>query len=186
MNATGILAMNAPLEIEHADTPALDPAQLRAVFGQFATGVTVVTTLTEHGRRVGLTANSFSSLSLDPPLVLWSLRKAAPSCLDFQHAGRFAINILAHDQIALSRHFATPAEDKFDGVPCTHSTLTRVPCLEGTSARLVCRNVGQYEGGDHLIFIGQIEHFDVFGKAPLVFHGGQYRALIEHPALSPA
>ncbi|WP_240160943.1 flavin reductase family protein [Burkholderia sp. Ax-1719] len=176
--------MNASLELESRDTPTLDPAQLRAVFGQFATGVTVVTTCAENGRRIGLTANSFSSLSLDPPLILWSLRKAAPSCLDFQHAERFAINILAHDQIDLSRHFATPADDKFSGVPCTHSTLTRVPCLDGTSARLVCRNVGQYEGGDHLIFIGLIEHFDVFGKPPLVFHGGQYRALTEHPALA--
>jgi flavin reductase (DIM6/NTAB) family NADH-FMN oxidoreductase RutF len=176
--------MNTSLELEPLDTPVVDPAQLRAVLGQFATGVTVVTTIAENGRRVGLTANSFSSLSLDPPLILWSLRKAAPSCMDFQRAERFAINILAHDQIGLSRHFATPAENKFDGVSCTESTLARVPCLDGTSARIVCRNLDQYEGGDHLIFIGRVEHFDVFGKAPLVFHAGQYRALAEHPALS--
>lgn len=175
--------MNASPALANLDKPAFDAVQLRAAFGQFATGVTVVTTCTADGRRIGLTANSFSSLSLDPALVLWSLRKAAPSCADFQRAERFAINILAHDQIGLSRHFATPAEDKFDGVPCAHSTLMQAPCLEGTSARLVCRNMAQYEGGDHLIFIGQIEHFDVFGKAPLVFHEGKYHALTDHPAL---
>ncbi|QJW81446.1 flavin reductase family protein [Burkholderia glumae] len=186
MNVTGTVAMNASLDFECAAAPALDPAQLRSVFGQFATGVTVVTTRTASGRRIGLTANSFSSLSLDPPLILWSLRKAAPSCADFQQAEHFAVNILAHDQIPLSSHFARPAEDKFEGVPHTASASTRVPCLEGASARLICRNFGQYEGGDHLIFIGQVEHFDVFGKAPLVFHGGRYQALAEHPAVAKA
>ena len=162
----------------------LDPQQLRAAFGQFPTGVTVITTRSPDGRKVGLTANSFSSLSLDPPLVLWSLRKVAPSRPDFVAATHFAINILAHDQIALSRRFATPSADKFDGVPHVEADAGGVPCLDGASARFVCRNVGHYEGGDHLLFIGQIEQFDAFGKAPLVFHAGQYRAISAHPDLS--
>ncbi|RXV65789.1 flavin reductase [Burkholderia stabilis] len=167
-------------------SPAIDPMQLRAAFGQFPTGVTVITTCAADGRKVGLTANSFSSLSLDPPLVLWSLRKIAPSRPDFIAASHFAINILAHDQIDLSRRFATPSADKFDGVCHVESDRGGVPCLDGASARFVCRNVGHYEGGDHLLFIGQIEQFDAFGKAPLVFHAGQYRAIADHPDLSRA
>ncbi|MGU7811789.1 flavin reductase family protein [Burkholderia sp. AW49-1] len=166
--------------------PGLDPQQLRAAFGHFPTGVTVITTRSPDGRKVGLTANSFSSLSLDPPLVLWSLRKVAPSRPDFVAATHFAINILADDQIELSRRFATPSADKFDGVPHVDADAGGVPCLDGASARFVCRNVGHYEGGDHLLFIGQIEQFDAFGKAPLVFHAGQYRAISAHPDLSRA
>lgn len=162
---------------------AIDPAQLRAAFGQFPTGVTVITTRAADGRKVGLTANSFSSLSLDPPLVLWSLRKLAPSRPDFVAATHFAINVLAHDQIALSRRFATPSADKFDGVPHVDADSGDVPCLEGASARFVCRHVGHYEGGDHLLFIGRIEQLDVFHKPPLVFHAGQYRAISDHPDL---
>ncbi len=174
--------MNA-METIMTDRPVLDPMQLRAAFGQFPTGVTVITTCAHDGRKVGLTANSFSSLSLDPPLVLWSLRKVAPSRPDFVAATHFAINILAHDQIDLSRRFATPSADKFDGVPHAESDSGGVPCLDGASARFVCRNVGHYEGGDHLLFIGEIEQFDAFGKAPLVFHAGQYRAIADHPDL---
>ncbi|HKT62275.1 flavin reductase family protein [Burkholderia sp. 22313] len=166
--------------------PVLDPLQLRAAFGQFPTGVTVITTRSPDGRKVGLTANSFSSLSLDPPLVLWSLRKVAPSRPDFVAATHFAINILAHDQIELSRRFATPSADKFDGVPHRDAQAGGVPCLDGASARFVCRNVGHYEGGDHLLFIGQIEEFAAFGHAPLVFHAGQYHAISAHPELSRA
>ncbi|QTO52424.1 flavin reductase family protein [Burkholderia latens] len=162
---------------------AVDPLQLRAAFGQFPTGVTVITTRSQDGRKVGLTANSFSSLSLDPPLVLWSLRKVAPSRPDFVAATHFAINILAHDQIELSRRFATPSADKFDGVPHVDADAGGVPRLDGSSARFVCRNVGHYEGGDHLLFIGEIEQFDMFGRAPLVFHAGQYRAISDHPDL---
>jgi flavin reductase (DIM6/NTAB) family NADH-FMN oxidoreductase RutF len=140
----------------------------------------VITTRAADGRKVGLTANSFSSLSLDPPLLLWSLRKVAPSRPDFVAATHFAINILAHDQLELSRRFATPRADKFDGVPHDDAEAGGVPCLHGSSARFVCRNVGHYEGGDHLLFIGRIEAFDAFGKAPLVFHAGEYRALCAH------
>jgi len=123
--------------------PALDPLQLRAAFGQFPTGVTVITTRAPDGRKVGLTANSFSSLSLDPPLVLWSLRKVAPSRPDFVAATHFAINILAHDQIDLSRRFATPSADKFDGVPHVASESGGVPCLGGASARFAVRLLGK-------------------------------------------
>lgn len=165
------------------ETAPFDPRQLRAAFGQFPTGVTVVTARAADGRRIGLTANSFSSLSLDPPLVLWSLMKSAPSCSDFVATGHFAINVLAQDQIHLSRTFATPSPDKFADVACADGP-GGVPLIDGGSARLVCRNVGQYDGGDHLIFIGHVVQFASFSKAPLVFHAGRYRAVAEHPDFS--
>lgn len=169
--------------MSHANPPDFDSAAFRQALGQFATGVTVITTRAPSGQLIGITASSFNSVSLDPPLVLWSLRKVAPSRPDFVAATHFAINILAHDQIELSRRFATPSADKFDGVLHVDSETGGVPCLDGASARFVCRNVGHYEGGDHLLFIGRIEQFDTFGKAPLVFHAGQYRAIADHPDL---
>ncbi|MFF7705915.1 flavin reductase [Pseudomonas sp. NPDC007930] len=160
-----------------------DPRALRNLLGQFATGVTVITTVGAAGRKVGMTANSFSSVSLDPPLILWSLARTAPSLADFLGASHFAINVLGQDQHGLSGHFARPAEDKFAGIE-HHSGTAGVPLLEGAIATLVCRNLTQYEGGDHLIFLGQIEHYRHSGGEPLVFHAGQYRVAAAHPALA--
>ena len=153
---------------------------LRSAFGQYPTGVTVITAAAPDGRKIGLTANSFASLSLDPPLVLWSIGKTSPSCPDFVNAGYFAINVLAKDQIELSRRFSRASPDKYTGVACRES-LGGTTVLDGCSAHFVCRNLAQHEGGDHLIFIGQIEHFEAAGHAPLVFHSGQYRAVATHP-----
>ncbi|WP_250520677.1 MULTISPECIES: flavin reductase family protein [unclassified Caballeronia] len=150
--------------------------QLRNAFGQYPTGVTVITAAAEDGRKVGLTANSFASLSLDPPLVLWSISKTSPSCADFVNAGHFAINVLAEDQIDLSRRFSKASPDKYAGVACRES-LGGTMVLDGCSAHFVCRNLAQHEGGDHVIFIGHIEHFEANGHAPLVFHLGQYGAV---------
>ncbi|WP_083654715.1 flavin reductase family protein [Burkholderia sp. SRS-W-2-2016] len=157
--------------------------QLRNAFGQYPTGVTVITAAARDGRKIGLTANSFASLSLDPPLVLWSIGKNSPSCVDFVDAGHFAINVLAEHQIELSRRFAKPSPDKYAGVACRES-LGGAMVLDGCSAHFVCRNLAQHEGGDHLIFVGQIEHFEAGGHAPLVFHLGQYGAVADHPALA--
>ena len=150
--------------------------QLRNAFGQYPTGVTVITAAAQDGRKIGLTANSFASLSLDPPLVLWSIGKTSPSCPDFVHAGYFAINVLAKDQIELSQRFSRASPDKYAGVACRES-LGGTMVLDGCSAHFVCRNLAQHDGGDHVIFIGQIEHFEADGHAPLVFHSGQYGAV---------
>lgn len=158
---------------------------IRNLLGQFATGVTVITTRGKDGRKIGMTANSFSSLSLDPPLVLWSLSKTAPSLPDFVDATHFAIHMLGQEHHDISGHFARPAEDKFLGVAhIEHEDLHKTPLLADALATLVCRNVQQYEGGDHLIFIGEMQQYQQREGAPLVFHAGKYRAVIEHPELS--
>jgi flavin reductase (DIM6/NTAB) family NADH-FMN oxidoreductase RutF len=163
-----------------AHASSLDPKELRRAFGSFVTGVTIVTALDAHGHPVGLTANSFSSVSLDPPLVLWSLARNAPSVGDFTGASHFAINVLAANQHHLSRRFATPLPDKFTEVDCCEGTAG-VPLLDGVIARFVCRNVRQYDGGDHLIFIGEVERYDRFDGEPLVFHAGRYQVTARHP-----
>ena len=157
-----------------------DRRDFRRALGQFSTGVTVITTRAMDGRRVGMTANSFSSVSLDPPLVLWSLARQAPSLGDFTGASHFAINVLAANQHHLSRQFSTPQADKFGSVDCCEGT-SGVPLLNGVIARFVCRNVRQYDGGDHLIFIGEVERYDRFDGEPLVFHSGYYQVTTRHP-----
>jgi flavin reductase (DIM6/NTAB) family NADH-FMN oxidoreductase RutF len=162
-----------------------DPRELRRALGQFATGVTVMTARAEDGSRVGVTANSFSSLSLDPPLVLWCLDRTAPSKPVFEAASHFAVNVLSAGQHFLSRQFATPAEDKFVGVACEEG-LRGLPLLAGALARFVCRSVRQVEAGDHVIVIGEVERFETFEGEPLVFHSGSYRVATRHPELEPS
>ncbi|GAA3654380.1 flavin reductase family protein [Nonomuraea antimicrobica] len=145
---------------------------LRDAFGQFATGVAVITTATADGERAGVTVNSFTSVSLDPPLVLWCLSNRAPSAPLFLRAGRFAINVLAADQDHLSRRFATPSTDKFAGVELLGAPL---PVLAGTLASFVCRTERVHDGGDHHIFIGAVERYQRAEGEPLVFHSGRYR-----------
>lgn len=175
--------------IDHIEEMALQPVnvenprEIRNLLGQFATGVTVITTRSKQGRKVGMTANSFSSLSLDPPLILWSLSKTAPSLSDFVEAEHFAIHMLAQEHHFLSGHFAKASVDKFAGIAHRDSDVG-VPILEDVLATLVCRNVTQYEGGDHLIFIGQIEQYQQRQGEPLVFHAGKYRVAAAHPELS--
>ncbi|GAA4089544.1 flavin reductase family protein [Nonomuraea soli] len=150
---------------------------LREAFGQFATGVAVVTTVTAQGERAGVTVNSFTSLSLDPPLALWCLSGRAPSVPLFLRAERFAVNVLAADQDHLSQRFATPAADKFAGVELADGAP---PLLAGTLASFVCRTVRVHDGGDHHIFVGEVERFQRSGGEPLIFHSGRYRELA-HP-----
>ncbi|MGW5685901.1 flavin reductase family protein [Nonomuraea sp. NPDC003754] len=157
---------------------------LRDAFGQFATGVAVVTTAA-GGQRAGVTVNSFTSVSLDPPLVLWCLSDRAPSAPLFLRAGRFAVNVLAAGQGELSRRFAAPAPDKFAGVDLLDHPL---PMLAGTLAGFACRTVHTFSGGDHHIFVGEVERYQRAGGDPLVFHSGRYRELaapVAVPAHSP-
>lgn len=168
---------------EH-DRERFDPRELRRALGQFATGVTVVTTRAD-GRHVGVTANSFTSLSLDPPLVLWCVSNSAPSLPAFKAASHFAINVLCAGQHYLSRQFATPAEDKFAGVDFQEGP-GGVPILSGVLAHFVCRNVRHVEAGDHVIVIGEVERFEANDGEPLVFHSGNYRVVTRHPELEPS
>jgi flavin reductase (DIM6/NTAB) family NADH-FMN oxidoreductase RutF len=156
-----------------------DTRDFRRALGQFATGVTVVTAITRDGRRIGMTVNSFSSVSLDPPLVLWSIARNAASFQDFTTATHFGVNVLAADQHHLSKQFSTPLEDKFAGVACHGSAC--VPIIEGTTAYFICKLVKQYDGGDHVILLGEVEEYAHRHGDVLVFHSGKYRVVKPHP-----
>lgn len=148
----------------------------RLALGSFATGVTVVTARAPDGRLAGLTANSFASVSLDPPLVLWSLSRRAPSCAVLLAATHFAIHVLAEDQHALSVRFATSGTDKYAGLDVGEG-LGGAPLLSGAAALFECRRRQTYDGGDHLIFLAEVERYTHAERAPLLFHRGRYAAL---------
>lgn len=158
-----------------------DPLQLRKVFGKFATGVTVVTT-DSAGKPVGITCNSFSSVSLDPPLLLWSLRKANYSYADFVGSKHFAVNILASDQIELSARFAKSGIDKFADVSFTRGHGD-APVLSGTTATFECRVDVIHDAGDHVVIVGHILAFASADRAPLIFSDGRYVDTVERPPL---
>ncbi len=160
------------------ELPAGAATSLRSALGRFATGVTIVTCVDAGGAPVGLTANSFNSLSLDPPLVLWSLRRASPSLAAFSAARHFAINVLAETQVELSRHFASPASDRFGQGHWT-SGLGGAPVLGACAAVFECAAHLQQPAGDHVLFIGRVERITDLALAPLLFQGGHYRMLGE-------
>lgn len=160
----------------------VDRVLLRRALGRFATGVAVVTTCVEGDRIEGLTVNSFSAVSLDPPLVLWSLQRTAPSLPRFLAAGRFAISILASHQHAVSRQFATPAEDKFAGVEHL-SGLGGCPLIAGCLATFECLTEVVHDAGDHHLFIGRVERASHREGRPLVFASGAYG--VHEPFPSP-
>ncbi len=154
----------------------IEPLVLRAALGQYATGVAIVATLDGNGRPVGLTVNSFASVSLDPPLVLWSLALTSAALPAFKACSHFAVNVLAAGQKELSIRFATTGLDRFAGLAWMPG-LGGAPLLDDCCAHFECRNETRHEGGDHLIFIGRVERFDHAEHPPLVFHGGLYRSL---------
>lgn len=162
-----------------ASVQAFDARELRHVLGSFVTGVTVITALDALGRPHGLTANSFSSVSLEPPLILWSQSLTAPSHPVFREAERFVVNILADDQVAISNQFARSGADKFAGC-ATEPGLGGVPMLKGCSAYLECRKIDSFPGGDHIVFLGEVERIERTGRHPLVFGGGRYLVAQPH------
>ncbi|NKJ48636.1 hypothetical protein CIC12_18210 [Burkholderia sp. SG-MS1] len=151
----------------------IDSKSLRKTLGAFTTGVTVITTLGGDGRRYGVTANSFSSVSLDPPLVLWSQSTTSRSHPAFRDTERFVVNILAVDQIHVSDRFAKSGDDKFDGFE-TDEGLAGLPIIRGAAAYLECRKMATYPGGDHVVFLGLVENLFRGDRAPLAFCDGQY------------
>jgi len=172
--------MTAATEIDGSQgiDPASDDAahrEFRRTLGQFATGVTVMTSLSPAGERVGLTANSFNSLSIDPPLILWSIANSAQSFENFQVKDAFAVNVLSADQEALARQLAQSTPDKFRGIDIREG-LSGVPLIVGCIAYLECSVWARYPGGDHDIVVGHVHRVFNIGNAPLVFHGGSFRS----------
>jgi flavin reductase (DIM6/NTAB) family NADH-FMN oxidoreductase RutF len=159
-------------------SPDIDPRALRTVLGRFATGVTIITCRDTAGTPLGLTANSFSALSLDPPLVLWSLRRQSPLLAAFGAASHFAVNVLAEAQVDLSRRFASGVEDKF-AEGAWGDGLGGAPVLSGAAAVLECERTLAQEAGDHVLFVGRVLKMADLAIAPLVFQGGHYHMLGE-------
>lgn len=161
----------------------IDPAagddarrEFRDTLGQFATGVTVMTTVSPEGHRVGITASSFNSLSLDPPLILWSLARQAASFTAFQVGAAFAVNVLSAPQENLALQFARVGGGKFEGV-ALHPGLDEVPLISGCTVYFECLVEARYPGGDHDIIVGRVRRIFNVGKAPLLFHCGALRGL---------
>ncbi len=150
-----------------------DPRELRNVFGSFVTGVTVVTTRDAAGKGHGVTANSFNSVSLDPPLVLWSQSVTSRSHPAFRDSDHFAVHILADDQVDVSNHFAKSRDDKFEGLHHENG-IGGVPIIGGCAAYLECTKVAAYPGGDHVVFLGRVERFHHSARRPLAFSRGKY------------
>ena len=147
--------------------------ELRNALGSFATGVTIITTRDREGKLHGMTANSFSSVSLNPPLVLWSSSLYAQSLPAFQEGTHFVVNILAFDQIELSNKFAKQSDDKFID---TEHVISEAgpPVIVGAAAHFECRNEFRHYGGDHIIFIGHVERYAYTHKPTLLFCRGKY------------
>jgi flavin reductase (DIM6/NTAB) family NADH-FMN oxidoreductase RutF len=167
------------------DQSSLAARDYRNALGQYATGITVITACGPDGSKIGVTANSFTSVSLDPPLVSWCLSKKASSLSELENVTHFAVNVLAADQHPLARQFATPSQerqDKFRGVAVTEG-IGGLPLIEGAVARFQCRSVERFNAGDHLIFLGEVERYDADDGEPLIFYSGHYRITTKHPDL---
>jgi flavin reductase (DIM6/NTAB) family NADH-FMN oxidoreductase RutF len=150
----------------------MDPRELRNAFGRFATGVTVVTCTNDDGEAHGATVNAFTAVSLEPALAQVTLGRSSKAC-EYLKGKPFAINVLAHDQLDVAWHFAGRPAD----VPPEWVDGPTAPLLDGCSTTISCRAWRTYDGGDHLIVIGEVEAVEISGRDPLLFHGGQFRYL---------
>ncbi len=148
---------------------------LRDAMGCFATGVTIVTTMTPRGP-LGMTVNSFASVSLDPPLVLWSPARKSARFPAFEAASHFAVHILSAEQQHLAEAFARSGEAPFRDTPYTLGAGD-APLFSDCSARFECRHSAGHDGGDHLIVVGEVLHLDCSARSPLLYHQGKFAAL---------
>jgi flavin reductase (DIM6/NTAB) family NADH-FMN oxidoreductase RutF len=151
----------------------IEPSEFRNALGRFATGVTVITTIDEAGRRYGVTANSYNSVSLDPPLVLWSLANSSRSMEAFAACTAFAVHILGAHQEELAMRFASRGDDKFADLE-TRDGYGGVPLFDDCVAHFECVTENRFEGGDHQIFLGRVVHFEAGEHEPLLFHRGRF------------
>jgi flavin reductase (DIM6/NTAB) family NADH-FMN oxidoreductase RutF len=154
----------------------VDPADFRRALGQFAAGVTVVTTRDGQGRSLGLTVTAFASVSLEPPLVLVCVDHRSEAHAGFRQAGLFGVSILAEGQEEVSRRFAVGGAAKFKGLELTTGT-TGVPLVPGAIAHLECRVIATHDAGDHAIYVGEVLSAQVRPGRPLVYHDRDYRRL---------
>jgi flavin reductase (DIM6/NTAB) family NADH-FMN oxidoreductase RutF len=152
---------------------AFTERQFRDALAQFATGVTVIAVRRPDRRYIGFTANSFNSVSLEPPLIVWSLNQRAENLAAFETADRYAINVLAHDQIEVARRFSRPHADRFASVPYRLG-VADAPLIEGCIAWFECRHHATQRAGDHVLFIGEVETCERRNGTGLVFHHGRY------------
>lgn len=169
-------AATEPTNASATAAPAVDLALLRRALGRFATGVTIVSCLDGRGRPVGLTVSSFNALSLEPPLVLWSLRESSASVAAFAAASHFVVNVLAEDQLEISRRFASRAADKFTGVDWSPG-IGGAPVLPGCAAVFECETASQQIVGDHHLYFGRVLVCGEQALKPLVYQGGHYRKM---------
>jgi flavin reductase (DIM6/NTAB) family NADH-FMN oxidoreductase RutF len=171
--------MLSPMSPPRAVAPSFSQREFRDALGSFATGVTVVTACDAEGHPVGLTANSFNSVSLEPPLVLWSLSRSASTMATFNTCQHYAVNVLSAEQVALAQQFAARGTDRWAGVRYSLGA-NGAPLLEGALATFECFNRSQHAEGDHVIFVGEVEccHRGPHA-APLLYHGGKFYT--EHP-----
>lgn len=162
-----------------SDIQCFDIKELRSIFGAFATGVTIMTLRTPDGDRLGSTVSSFNTVSLDPPLILFSLARTAQAYSAWEATDGFAVNILAEDQVDLSNRFARSLADKWSGTAYVDGPATGHPLLCGALATLECTRFASYDGGDHLIIVGKVVAFQngAEGRRPLLFYGSRYRNL---------
>lgn len=161
--------MNTP----QTSVPTFDRSDLRKALGSFGTGVTIISTKTSDDRLIGLTANSFSSVSLEPPIVLWSLQKTSPNLSAFDASGRFVINVLSLSQIDDSHRFASSNTDKFTGVDYRLG-IEGQPIIEGCAATFECRTIQRLDVGDHILYLGQVEAYQHQEQATLLYVNGKY------------
>ncbi|WP_420011558.1 flavin reductase family protein [Tateyamaria sp.] len=166
------------MNMQISNPKTFDARELRDVLGQFATGVTVITTCGDEGQPLGLAVNSFASVSLDPAEILWSIVSSAPSRSAFEGHGAFAVNIMAASAKEQTLRFAQPIENKFEGVDWTPGWCD-VPVLSGAIATLECDVKRAIPCGDHHIVVGSVRAIGQSGGAPLVFHKGQFQSLGE-------
>lgn len=169
-------ALNVPSPQTAVDLQPCDPKTYRDVMGAFPTGVTVITLGRNDGFRLGVTASSFNTVSMDPPLILWSLSLKAPSLPHFREQDLFAVNVLRADQSDIALQFSRPSEDKFAGV-AMESGNTGLPLIAGALAHIECRVAARYPGGDHEIMLGEVLALRRGDHAPLVFQRGSFHGL---------
>ncbi len=184
-DASADLQANATADLTIDGESGLDPStsaearrSFRDALGQFCTGVTAVTTISPDNEWVGITANSFNSLSLDPPLILWSIARTTPSFDLFGTGDPFVVNVLSAEQEELAMQFAQSGADKFKNVK-THPGLRGIPIIDGCVAYLECDVEARHPGGDHDIIVGRVRRVFNLSKAPLLFHGGAFHSLPE-------
>jgi flavin reductase (DIM6/NTAB) family NADH-FMN oxidoreductase RutF len=160
--------------------PTIEPAELRQTLGCFPTGVAIVTTMTDGGDPIGLAISSFNSVSMNPPLILWSLALKAASLPVFRASDGFVINVLSADQSDLPNVFSTPVDDRFSGLSW-HRGILGDPVLKDAAAVIECKTYARYDGGDHEIILGEVKRHSSTDLIPLVYGKGRLSPLQVSP-----